>query len=535
MEITKENLKQLLASAKTERQLHEADINEIFDYTYPDRKIWAGNSSFANTSANRSELFDSTALTASRNLVANIMSLLIPSNRQWARIQLKQKYKSLESRLSPRLKVGNEYLFNHLSMSNFYLRTAECLNDNVLAGTRCVLIVDRPGEDLHYLPIPISELFILQNSDGVIDTVFREYKQSGKQMLDRFADSLDTDTRDTCVSSPGRMHTVIECYVKVGDAVEYGCYLTTGDWVGLETGRYKWNPYLAWRFNNTLGRSWGDGPGLVAAPHIRMLQRMSEDFIGAANFAARPAYQVSTDFPAENMIGEITPGAIINTMGAELKPIPMGGDMNITWQTIEAERQVVKTIFYDSTLPRDGVEYMKSGVAQALRAEFYQQIGEPATRLQREYLQPIASQIAYRLLDRGDIFLCTPAELQSWGLPIGTTQEDIIEVDVQAALTQTIRYQEAENDLRVFGLLMQVIGPQQTATHVDIDKFTKKLMRNFGFSADLIRTEREVQAYREESKVNPIQAFAEAMSQNPAVAKQFGQAIGGGAVNTETE
>jgi len=113
---------------------------------------------------------------------------------------------------------------------------------------------------------------------------------------------------------------------------------------------------------------------------------------------------------------------------------------------------------------------------------FLRKIGQPALRLQKEFLEPFANSLVYRMKKKG---LLEPYP-KDW--------ENKIKYKVVSAAALSRKQQEVFNEIQLFGQVIQTVGPDNAFKVVDVNKFTRKILEDSGFSNSLLRSEKELEA-----------------------------------------
>jgi hypothetical protein len=522
-----EKFKQTFQAAKALRAPHEDEIKQAFRFSHPAREFGKRE----GNKVDRSKLFDTTATLAVRSLVTNVIKLLVPQNRQWARISLRtpKLKEQLETALADRTMAWNDAINKHFLTSNFYLKMDESMVDAVVGGTACILFYDKVGEPLSYISVPIDQLSFTQDHNGEIDCVFREHELTGRQMISRFAAKMPKELLDTCVDSPDKPHTIIEGVIPRGDKFEYCVYLAS-NYECLEESTALYNPFIVWRWEKVLSETWGNSPVRDALPTIAMVNAMARDIAEAGNYAAKPCYKVGDDvINIENIQNNMRPGGVIAVSG-EMVPLTTGTNFPITEAIIEKERNQIRAMMYANALMERSIDKtpMTATEASIRNDQFYSLIGEPALRLQRELLQPIAEQAVGRLMLRGEIEPLPAEFVQALGIPNAATQNDIFKVETSGAIQRAIKMGEAQNDLQIYTSFLQAgIDPAIISKHIDMDEMVRNALENFSFSPDAIRSRKDVAELEKKMQEMALQQQALGIAQANAGQKPRPPAQGG--------
>lgn len=511
----KSYIQSLFKDAKSRRERHEAKIRECYYYIDPDRDFdrqYEGDSS--------GQLFDRSAATRVRTLITNTMRLLIPQNVPFAEITYRSKRlkQLLEGRLKDRVMRSNERLHRHFLDSNFHMTTIEILYDAVVAGTMAIAFSDESGKSLGYQAVPLNELYFLEDHNGSVRTIFREHEMDAHQLESRFdAELLPEKVRECIQEKPTEKFKLLECVIPKGpNDYLYEIYLSkTWEQIG-ESFTSPMNPFVVSRWSKSRGRVWGRSQVQDTIEDIRVVNQIKGGTLTHGAFAAQGLWQVEDEtMNVDNISGNLQPGQIV-AIDKPLVPVPFPGNFGLNFEMTDRINEHIKQALFDTTLEATDARFMKAEAVIQLRQQFFQQVGEPASRLQREYLQPIAEQAVLRLQHRGELAIVSMDEIeeinQEHGLDL-KSQNDIFRVDVNAALTRSMAAQDAQDSAtaiqNVGAIFTQV--PEAIQVHVKTEKVIPDLLRGFGLRSEFINTEAEARKKQEE--INQLKQALAALEQ----------------------
>jgi hypothetical protein len=460
--------------AKTERQKHESEMSEAYLYTKPNRDIYRAQTD----TTDRNKIFDSTAPDGVQNLVSTILNLLIPQNQQWATLSVREDLKErVAMDIKMKLDRANRSVFKTLRDSNFYLASSEALTDAVIAGVGCLGTYE--DDDISFIAIPSSQLYFLDNHKNDVDTVFRDHSLPGSYLLEKYGSKLSDSMRQACNQDPFKTHKVLESCFRMPNDKDYTYTVQVGQEGDImEQTKMPVQMFTVFRFDKTVGDSWGSSPVRMALPHIRVINEAQMLFMQAAAYLSLGAWQVSSDTAVNFGNMKLRPGDVI-TVDQPLQAVPFAGNTNITEATIQDHRrQIQRMLFNDVILPADKPTYQTAAEVQIRQAEFYRRLGPYGLRLEQEFLRPMISNLITRLQMRGEI-----EQFEFGG--------DILELVVNSAVKRGIALTEITRDLQI---LQQVsaLGPN-ALLNVDLQKLARKILRDGDMSPEVLKSERVVQ------------------------------------------
>lgn len=510
-----EAVRALYQNARSLRQPFESIIRDCYRYTIPSREPFA--SLDAPTPPDRTLLFDTTAQEAVKVLVTTIMTLLIPNSKPWAEIgwshpELMRRFGG-NVELATALRDANDTLQTHLMESTFYLAVQEAMENAVVAGIGCVAVIDEDGRDVGYVAVPADELCFTEDAQGRPDCIFREHSMDRRQLAERGWRDPDDDDDD---QNPGKRCTIVECVIPDGDRYRYLVFEGTEWEEPLVEQESPYNPFVLWRINKQLS-PWGTSLIADALPNIKTVNKMVEDVIVAADYMSKGLWQSNDDTLNYDQIADLMqPGATIIADGEGLKPLQFPGRLDIPLQVLQDTRNAIRSML----MLRPSRDPNKTPVTAEQvvtdREEFYQRVGPEATRLEIEFLNPVAKQIFRRLRQRGELMPEMDAETsrmlaQSANVPV----TDLFEVEVDAAIVRGMAANEAINEIRAAQTLQTVLG-NTFFTVVDAEAAGRRWAGMLGIDATILRTPEQVQQLVQQQQQTQQQAQVQQLLGGPA-------------------
>jgi hypothetical protein len=246
-------------------------------------------------------------------------------------------------------------------------------------------------------------------------------------------------------------------------------------------------PFFVPRWQVDAGQTCGLGPGFTALPSARILQRMEDATVRAAQRAADPTLLAPDrqDFPLNGRIrpGEVVYGAVDPVRGnALLQPLQMAGGLNLTLQERQAKLEEVRDAFHYTLMQLAGRTGMTATEVMAITEERQRLWAPHQGRVQEEFLAPkIARRFA--LLWRAGQIRPPPKEMEGAELRV--------EYDSAAAAAQ--RSVEGNATLRVLQDITPLasISPDAAARlgdRLDTDGLLETLMDARGAPARILRS-----------------------------------------------
>ncbi|MFL1781251.1 Phage head-tail connector domain protein [Candidatus Hepatincolaceae symbiont of Richtersius coronifer] len=172
----------LYENLKQERYGLEKIWQQVAHYVRPQRKL------FKEDLINNQDIYDSTAIVASEQLVSGLWSMVSSSASSWFYLRLKNMVSGQEEEIKSWLGQINHLMKENLSdaSSGFYYKSYEFYADLVCFGTGIFYMTENlEDKKVIYTAINLSETFITKTYNQ-IDTVIRIINLTSKQAMELF-------------------------------------------------------------------------------------------------------------------------------------------------------------------------------------------------------------------------------------------------------------------------------------------------------------------------------------------------------------
>lgn len=310
---------------------------------------------------NGAQKFDSTATLAIPKWASAIDGLTTPKTQKWHGLTLTDQ--SLAKKYKVYLEQGRDVLFNrrYAAKSNFTnanyeaLKTVGHYGGAPFSVTRDPL---RPKGNI-YKTWPIKEFYIDQNFQGDIDTFYRVYTASVRQIKQEFSEENLPSEIKNC-NDLNKTYDIIHAVypneefdpaslmsVKKKFASVY--VIEKLRWVVEESGFDKC-PFLYQRYDvvPSLQDPYGYSPLMLCLPEVRDLNAMVRDNLRVGNRVGNPTLLMSEDDIINR--DQVRPGVIVPegldaNGNARLKPLEIPGNIPFTMEFIHGFREVVNQTF----------------------------------------------------------------------------------------------------------------------------------------------------------------------------------------------
>lgn len=440
---------------------------DVTDYVHPARGDFSKITSQGEN--NRvMKIFDGTAPWALSQFAAGLHGFLTPGTQRWFKLTVHNKglLQDLDVRAWLELSTNRMYdeVFNS-QRSKFISQSHEFYLDLGAYGTAVMFIFDEPGKPIYFKSFFLAECYIAENEEGEVDTLYRLYNRTAKHLMQKWGyDNLPKKVQKAI--DDNKPFTEFECLHAIEPRQDVdpnlpgtsrnmpwrSLYILTEEKHVLEESGYREFPAVASRWWKTAGETYGRSPSTNALPDIKMLNKMRETVIRAAEKVVDPPMQMPDD-------GFLMPlnlsAAAINYYRRDtddrVEPIITGGDIRLGEEMIDTIReQVVRTYHIDFMKLQQGPEMTATEVIQ--RTEDNMRLMSPMVgRQSNEYLGPTIERVFKIMLRRGRI-PPIPSQLQG----------QIIDIDYVSPVAKAQKSSQLFNVTRMFEALAPLANIKPT-------------------------------------------------------------------------
>lgn len=479
-----------------QRGLWETHWQELADYMLPRRADIVMRRAKGDKRTER--LFDGTALHAVELLAAALHGLLTGSSTRWFSLSLRDRTLMGDAEVRAWLEDAAEIIYEELGRSNFETELHELYLDLVTFGTSC-MFVEFEDDQLRFATRHIAEVYLSEDKHGRIDSVFRIYKATARQMAQRFGlEKLPPRIQRAFETHPDNEVDNILHVVHPRDERKDGardarnmpiasCYIDEASRALIDESGYNETPFVAPRWLKASGEVYGRSPGMTALPDTKVVNKMSEIMLKAAAKIVDPPILV----PDDGVVGRwaIAPGALLPYRAGADKPEPLITKVNLPLglELEERRRQAINKAFYTDLLQfAQGPAMTATEVVQRAEQQL-RLLGPVLGRLTAELLQPMIDR-TFALLLRAGRIPDAPQMLQGMDL----------KVEYQSPLARAQKGERLTGLTRALQILMPLAQVLPVMDHIDPDATVDEVLRQTGVPASVQRSRRDVTRVRAE-------------------------------------
>ena len=518
------NLLSRLSTLETQRMTWEHHWQEVADYIVP-RK--ADITKKRSPGDKRQELiFDGTAIHSAELLSASLHGMLTNASTPWFSLRYRDTETDEMDAAKEWLESATDVMYQAFQRSNFQEQVHELYHDLITFGTGVMFVESDEDNQVRFGTRHISECYVSEDDQGRVDTVYRKFKMPARAAAMRFGeDVLSQRMTKALAEDPYSEVTIIHVVrpredrdVTKEDTLNkpyLSCYIDTEEKTILSESGYDEFPYMVPRYlKASFELGYGRSPAMTALPDVKMLNKMSETTIRAAQKQVDPPLMVPDDgfmLPIRTVPG----GLNFYRSGTRdrLEPLNIGANNPLGLSMEEQRRTAIRSAFFvDQLIMGEGPQMTATEVIQRTE-EKMRLLGPVLGRLQAELLQPLINRV-FNILVRQQAFPPAPDNLKELDL----------DIEYVSPLAKAQRSGDVQSVMRLF----ELIGPMGQLDpgvfdYMDTDGMVKYLIKVLGVPASVVRGEDEVYQVRTE------RAQQQAQQQQMAEMAQMAEAAGNAA------
>ena len=487
------------ATLMQQRQNWEQHWQEVADYICP-RK--ADITKKRSSGDKRSELiFDGTAIHAAELMAASLHGMLTNPSTPWFDLRYANDDLNSDDEAKEWLEGATDVMYQHMARSNFAEQIHELYSDLVVFGTG-VIFTENDGDDgFRFSTRHIAECYVSENEMGRVDTVFRKYKTTARAAVRQFGEQNVTQrivklNTDDMYAEIELLHVVMPRDDRdprksnTRNMPWASIYIDPDEKQIIGESGYDELPYCIPRFlKASFEMGYGRSPSMTALPDTKMINKMSEVVIRAAQLQMHPPLMVPDDgfmLPVRT-----TPGGLnFYRSGTRdrIEPLNIGANNPLGEHMLEQRRQAIRSAFYvDQLTLGTGPQMTATEVIQRTE-EKMRLLGPVLGRLQAELLQPLINR-CFAILARQKAFVPAPEALQDGN----------IDIEYVSPLAKAQRSSEVQGVMQMTEFLLPLMQVNTSIVdHIDFDGLAKHIIKVTGTPATVVRGEGEVADIRQQ-------------------------------------
>lgn len=454
MDFTPKEYKQLLAQLKVRREYWDQMYDDIDTYIYP---LMADFNRERTPGENpSSRLYDNTAIHANQLLASGLHSMMTNPAIKWFTLRFSNselnEIKALREWLDEVVlimfdKINNPAAGFNTAMHELYLQYGAFNTASIFTGENS----KRNG--LSFSARSLSELYIGENDDGFIDTIFRDFKWTVRQMIQRWGeDGVSKQVRELWENNKGEreiriLHALHPRKKRTSDGGRKNMpvasvYIEIQTDHVLDDGGFEEMPQVTGRFYKSAGEVYGRGPGISALADVKMANQMKKTILKAAQKVVDPPIFLN----AEGHIGPVNlfPNGVNWFEQGTDQPFSLQtkGKIPLGEQLLDRVSASIREIFFNDQLQLQQSPKMTATEVLQRIEEKLRLMGPMLGRLQTEILGPMIDRI-FSICMRAGWFPPVPLDVQG----------EELKTEYTSPLAHAQRQMEAQGTLRMLDVM----------------------------------------------------------------------------------
>ena len=490
-------LKSNLSRLMEKRSTWESHWQEIADLMLPRKAEITKERSRGDKRS--TQIFDATAIHSLELLAASLHGMLTSSANRWFSLRFKEAALNENDEAREWLEDSIDKMYLGFARSNFQQEIFENYHDLIAFGTSCLMVEEDEEDIIRFSARHIKEIYIEENKKGLIDNVYRKFKLTADQAMQKFGpENLSKELNTTHKTHP--YEDVEICHV-VRPRFNYdsskkdkknmkfqSIYFEHGTDHIISVGGFNENPYVVSRYLKSSTEIYGRSPAMNALPDVKVLNKMVEHGLKATAKQIDPPLLI----PDDSMLSPIrmAPGSLNYYRSGSrdrIEPLNIGQNTTVTLNAENARREAIARMFHVDQLQVQQNRTMTATEVLQRNEEKMRILGPVMGRIQSELLEPMITRV-FSIMLRNKLFREAPEILAN--------QEIDIEYVSPMAIAQ--KGQELQNIMRgleIFGSISQMAPVQD---YLDENGLIKQIVQTLGLPARMIKSDKEVQAIRME-------------------------------------
>lgn len=351
---------------KGQRGTWESHWEEIAERVLPRQIGFVGERTDGEKKTQK--VFDSKPMVALERFGAVMDSMLTPRQSRWHNLRTTDENLNRDFEVQDWFYQVNNILYNarYSPKANFAGQNAERWIGMGAFGTGALFIDFEPGSGLRYRCVNLRDLFLLENHQGVVDTVYRPFKYTARQAAQRWGEQNLPESIRKCLDNPAKAnekHDFLHVVMPRGD-YEPGRMDARGKPIGsyyialrdkvfvAPPSGYNSFPYSIGRYVTAPDEVYGRSPAMSALPDIKMLNEMSKTDIRAVHKLIDPPLLLHDDgiLGGGAMTVNMRPGGLnvggVNRNGQQMiQPFGTGARVDIADTKMDQRRAAIDDAF----------------------------------------------------------------------------------------------------------------------------------------------------------------------------------------------
>jgi hypothetical protein len=493
-------------------------------------------------------IYDATARVSGLLLAGGLHTLLTSPASRWFRLAFEDPELQDVPEFADWLQRSEDRIASAIQRpeANFHAQMSEVYTELVFFGTAAVFIEDRVATGgIRFSTRPLQELYLAEDASGRIDTIFRKFKWTARQAVERLGKN-----------APEKAHRLVEKEITEEKLEFVHAILPNQDFslrsgtIPIGMGSKRWEsvmisveesrtvsrggfrtlPIAISRWQKEPWEVYGRGPGWTALPDAQMLNEMKRVTLKAGQRAVDPPLLVDHEGVLPSDL-HVDPGGIIpvNVVNAQLsppvQPLQSGSDFQITDILLSDTRRQVQDAFHHRLVELIRDPNMTATQVLELSAQVQRHMAPIMGRQQTEMLEPILER-TWEIEQHAGRLPPAPPQLEGRN----------IQIDYVSPLMRSQRSSDAQAIINLGTIVANLAQVDRSVLDVfDADVALREVAQALGVPPRVLRSSEQIELRRtaaamnaeEEAQDQKVMMGAEVAQKGASALKDFASAQGG--------
>jgi hypothetical protein len=354
-------------------------------------------------------VYDSTPLLALESLSSGLWGSVTNSSSRWFELRARERDLNESQAVKVWTSIVTERLLQAFADQGqrFYSRSLELYGDLAAFGTGVFYVdEDLASDRIWYSRIHLAEAYIAENDREVVDTLFRgPFKMTARQAVQRFGADAPAKLVEIAEKEPDQVTEFLHAVLPRDDIDAprdrlnrrfASVYIWMDQRHVCRVGGYHEFPFQTPRWSTQSRNVYGDAPGMLALPDVKMLNAQAKVTIVGAQKAVDPPILAADEQGVRGM--RIRPGSIIyngiDAAGrARYAPLQGSAQLGLGLEYEDQRRQAIKDAFYFTLLLQADRANMTATEWLGRQEEKLRLMGPQLGRIQSEFCEPLINRV----------------------------------------------------------------------------------------------------------------------------------------------
>lgn len=474
------------------------------------------NSTAAGAKRTR-RIFDSTALQSVQDLASAFQGTLTNPATVWSALRFQNDQLNNDPDSVAWLEDANRIMHNKLNESNFNTEIAKGYQSFVSLANMAIMFEESDNGGFRFTAMHIAQVAWSEDKDGLVDTLYRKFTMTAKQAIQRWGTDVHEEIVKAVEKEPEKefqfMHCIYPRDPKDIKLNEMGLapgkhrpitslYIDMSHHKMVEESGYYEMPVFVARWSLMPNERYGRGPGHLALPDTRTLNRLKQRGLEAIDLQVRPPLLANQ----RDVFGQLDmrPGQISIVKDHNgVREFVSQARNDILQFSLEDLKTSVKSIFFLDKLllpPRTETGEMTAFEVSQRTEQMNRVLGPTLSRLNHELLNPLVVR-AFKLLLRTGMLPRPPELLLELGIDV-----EIVFLNQLARAQQIQDVNTIQQWVQGLGMIAQV--DPSIMDNLDADGIAKHTAKILGVPEIAVKNDKEVAQMRQARQQQMQQAQA---------------------------